>query len=90
MTTTIKLGADGRVVLPKAIRETLNLTPGTKVRMEVVGDKVVLTREVPEAKIVRGKDGLPVVVGWDGFNAAKAVREAREEHLRRLEKPFKK
>jgi hypothetical protein len=31
-----------------------------------------------------------VVVGWEGFDAVKAVQEAREEHLDRLEAPFRK
>lgn len=32
-------------------------------------------------------DGLPVVVGWEEFDAAKAVQDMREQHLDRLSRP---
>ncbi len=84
MSTTLVLDPSGRIVLPKAIRDRLHLRAGSMLRLEVQGDTMELTQEVAEVKIERRKDGLPVVVGWEGFDAAKAVREVREEHLDRL------
>jgi AbrB family looped-hinge helix DNA binding protein len=80
----------GRVVLPKPIRDRMHLQTGAKLHIEIVGDKLELSQEVPEVKIVRKKDGLPVIVGWEGFDAAKAVREMREDQVRRLDAPYGK
>lgn len=90
MTATLTLDKAGRLVLPKPIRDQLHLRAGSKLRLDVTGDRMELTQEVPEVKIVQKKDGLPVVVGWEGFDAAKAVREMREEQVARLDAPFRK
>jgi AbrB family looped-hinge helix DNA binding protein len=89
MTATIRMDKAGRLVLPKDIREHLQLAPGSTLKAEIVGDHVELSQEVSEVKIVREK-GLRVIVGWEGFDAAEAVREARERQLDRLEAPFQK
>ena len=90
MSTTLTVDKAGRVVLPKPVRDRLHLQAGSKLRLEVIGDKLELSQEEAEVKIVRGKDGLRVVVGWEGFDAAKAVREMREDQLERLAAPFRK
>ena len=38
----VRLSSKGQVVIPKAVRQTLRLTPGTELRIEVVEQKVVL------------------------------------------------
>lgn len=87
MSTTLVLDKSGRLVLPKPIRDLMRLTAGSKLRVDVVGDKIELSQEVAQAKLVkRGK--RRVVAGWKGFDAAKAVQEARKQHLDRLEFPF--
>jgi AbrB family looped-hinge helix DNA binding protein len=74
----------GRVILPKPIRDRMHLHAGSKLRLEIVGDKLELTQEIPEVKIAkRGK--RRVVVGWDGFDAAKAVASMREDQAGRLD-----
>ena len=86
MSTAVVLDKAGRFVLPKQIRDRLNLSAGSKMRIEVVGDKLELSLQVEEPKIVkRGK--RRVVVGWKGFDATEAVNEARKEQLERLESP---
>ena len=90
MTATVTLDKAGRLVLPKPVRDQLHLRAGSKLRLDVMGDHMELTQEVPEVKIVQKKDGLPVVVGWKGFDAAKAVREMREDQVARLDAPFDK
>ena len=83
MSATLTLDKAGRLVLPKLIRDRLHLRAGAKLRLEVVGEKLELTQEAAEVKIVkRGK--RRVIVGWEGFDAAQAVREAREDYLDRL------
>ena len=83
MATTIPIDKAGRVVLPKAIRERMHLHEGSRLHVDVVGDKIELTPEAEEVQIEE-RDGLRVIVGWEGFDAAEAVRDAREEHLERL------
>ncbi len=90
MTATVILDKTGRFVIPKSMREQLQLRAGSKLLLAVIDDRIELSEELPEAEIVRKKDGLRVVVGWEGFDAAKAVREMREEQVARLEEPFHK
>lgn len=88
MTATLTLDKAGRLVLPKPVRDKMHLRAGSKLRLYVFGDKMELTQEVPEVKIEkRGK--RRVMVGWEGFDAAKAVREMREDQVARLEAPFR-
>ena len=89
MSATLVMDKAGRVVLPKPIRDRMHLRTGSKLRVEIVGDKLELTQEVPEVKIVkRGK--RRVIIGWAGFDAAKAVREMRADQADRLDAPFRK
>lgn len=90
MIAILTLDKAGRLVLPKPMREKLHLREGAKLKAEIVGDKIELEQEVEEGKIVRSKDGLPVIVGWKGFDAAKAVREMREDQVAKLDAPYEK
>ncbi len=83
MNTTISIDKAGRLVLPKAIRERMHLTENSKLRVKLVGDKIELTPEAARVEIDE-RDGLPVITGWDGYDAAEAVTESRDEHLDRL------
>lgn len=83
MTTTITVGKAGRIVVPKIMRDRLHLQEGSRLRVEVVADRLEFTPEADAVKIVkRGK--RRVVVGWKGFDAAKAVNEMREEYMDQL------
>ncbi len=83
MTAMLTVDRAGRVVIPKRIREKMHLREGSRLRAELVGDRLEISPEPAEVQIEwRGK--RRVIVGWEGFDAAKAVQEAREEHLNRL------
>ena len=83
MITTITVGKAGRIVVPKVMRDRLHLQEGSRLRVEVVADRLEFTPEADAVKIVkRGK--RRVVVGWKGYDAAKAVNEMREEYMDRL------
>ena len=75
---TATLDKAGRIVLPKKLREKLHLKPGAKFTIEFVGDKIEIEKEAPKLRIVR-KGGVRMVMGWEGFDAAKAVTEMHEE-----------
>lgn len=86
MTATITIDKAGRLVLPKAMRDKLCLRAGSRLTADIVGDKIELAEEVPEVRIER-RGKRRVIVGWEGFDAAKAVREMREDEVARLNAP---
>jgi AbrB family looped-hinge helix DNA binding protein len=86
MTTTLTVDKAGRVVIPKPIREKMHLQEGSRLRVELVGDRLELTHEPSEVQLER-RGRRRVIVGWEGFDAAQAVHDAREEHLDRLAGP---
>ncbi|MGV3662680.1 MAG: AbrB/MazE/SpoVT family DNA-binding domain-containing protein [Prosthecobacter sp.] len=89
MTMTLTLDEAGRLALPQPVREKMHLRAGSKLRLDVMDDRMELTQEEPEARIEkRGK--RRVVVGWEGYDAAQAVLEMRENQVARLDAPFEK
>lgn len=59
MSTTIKLGKSGRLVIPKAIRESLELREGSRLKLSIHSGKI---EAIPEADFVPViiEDGIPV------------------------------
>jgi AbrB family looped-hinge helix DNA binding protein len=84
MIATITMDAAGRFVLPKAIRERLHLRAGTRLRADVVADKIELTPE-PDAGVRIARRGKRmVIVGGGPFSAVQAIKRAREEREEQL------
>ena len=52
----MKVGPKGQVVIPRALRKALKITPGTKVVLRLEGDRVVLRK--PEVDAVAILEGL--------------------------------
>ena len=51
---TVVLSSKGQVVIPKALRDGLHLSPGDRVRVTAEGSRLVLEREpVANARLVR-------------------------------------
>lgn len=88
MTYTIQIDASGRLVLPKAVRERLNLTAGANLRAEVVAGHIELTpvADAQKAELTR-KAGIAVLkrtgVKADAAAAIASEREALEERALR-------
>lgn len=56
----------GQITLPKAVRDALGLTKGTKLKVELDGSRIVLRKEVDDAlSRLRGKFKLPPSVTTD-------------------------
>lgn len=78
------MDASGRLVLPKVIRERLNLTSGASMRAEVVAGRIELTPvEIVEEKGLSRKGGITVLrrtgTKADAAAAISAEREALAE-----------
>ncbi len=83
MTATITIDSAGRLVLPKPMRDALHLRPGSRLRAEIVGDRISLDADTGDLRVEkRGK--RRVVVGPPGFDAVKAIAESRREHEDRI------
>lgn len=57
------IDSGGRVLLPKALREALGLTPGSKVDISAYGTGVQITPTSRTATLIRGADGRLVSRG---------------------------
>jgi AbrB family looped-hinge helix DNA binding protein len=56
----------GQITLPKAVRDALGLTKGTKLKVEIEGGRVILRKDVSDAlSRARGRIKLPPGVGTD-------------------------
>jgi len=85
MSTTILMDASGRLVLPKAIRERLNLAKGATMRAEVVAGRIELTpiESVGETGLSR-KAGITVLKRTGAItDAAAAVAAERDAQAER-------
>lgn len=81
MSISITLGKAGRLVIPKAIRESLGLREGSRLRIESAGGKFEAVLEIDEVEI-QMRDGFPGICGGPPRNKGdivKAIKAEREE-----------
>ncbi len=84
MEITITLGKAGRLVVPKAIRDSLGLHEGSRLKLEVQGGKIHAEPE-PDPVSIKLKGGFPVIQGGPPLKrgsivqALKADRDSRDE-----------
>jgi AbrB family looped-hinge helix DNA binding protein len=72
---TITVSSKGQIAIPKAIRDTLNLRNGTKLTLEVQGQRIVLSKE-PAWKRLRGAAaGSGLVKGFAAYKKQERQRE---------------
>ena len=63
----------GQITLPKQVRDALGLTKGTKLKVEIEGNRVILRKDVKDAlSRVRGRFKLP-----SGTTTDDVMRELR-------------
>lgn len=86
MSITITIGKAGRLVVPKAIRDSLGLREGSRLQLNVLGGKLEAVPE-PDALSIVMQQGFPVIRGApplqadDIVKAIKADREARDGRI---------
>lgn len=83
MTVTVKIDAQGRVVIPQAERERLGLPHGGALELVSTPEGVLLERR-RQATVTFGEDGLPLVTLDDvdtvsNAEATEAIHAQRDE-----------
>jgi AbrB family looped-hinge helix DNA binding protein len=87
MTADLTIDSAGRIVLPSAVRRALNLSAGSRLRLDVVAQRIELT-PAPDAdadgELLR-RPGMRTVLKPTGqpFDAAAAIRAERDAQARR-------
>lgn len=76
----IQLGAQGRLVIPAALRKALNLKPGERLIARLVGESLILERrETVEKRLWEMFKGVPEDVSLVDELIAERRAEARRE-----------
>lgn len=73
----------GRVIVPASMRRRLNLTPGSRLQLEVVAERIELTPETEAQPLVRKAGRLVLKPSGKRTDAAALVRAEREAQARR-------
>ena len=85
MTATITIDAAGRFVLPKAMRDRLHLSAGSKLKADIIADKIELTPEPTEGVKLVKKGKLLVITGTrPTTGAVEAIHADREERMEQI------
>jgi AbrB family looped-hinge helix DNA binding protein len=74
------VSSKGQVVIPKEVRDRLNLKPGTQLSLEVHGESLIMKRAVsdlPDWRSMRGmfKDGPDLLKDLQEERAAEIARD---------------
>ena len=86
MSISITLGKSGRLVVPKAIRDSLGLHEGSRLKLEIHGGKLQAAPE-PDPVNIKLKGGFPVIQNGPSLKrgnvvqAIKADRDSRDERV---------
>ena len=77
---TITIDKAGRVVIPKSIRDHLNLIPGSELEVEVKGNEINLAASSAETKLIE-KKGVLIFDGRSDANidVAEFINQLRSQ-----------
>ena len=73
----------GRIVIPKKIREHLNLKPGTQIRI-LEREQALILKPIQDEPILYLKDGVLVFSGTPLEDFGEALVKHREERMRTI------
>ena len=79
----VKIDKAGRIILPKPVRDRLQLRPGANLELQESPEGILL-RPVGQAASMLQKNGIWVHLGRAsrGFDWSRAVDDAREERIK--------
>lgn len=75
-----KMTSKGQIVIPKEIRNLMNLTPGTKFEIRVNGKEIIL-RLIPNIEFEKLKVDIPEKTVSEIFKESRKLELEREEKL---------
>lgn len=86
MNAIVEIDRAGRIVVPKKFRDALRLTPGTRLKLEQAGERLLLEQDHPEPRLEM-RDGLLVMVGGSPLtdeDVNELIRQGYEERHKRI------
>ena len=78
MKVSTTIDSAGRILVPVSIRRRFNLAQGSRLRLEVVAERIVLTPECDPSPLVRSGKRLILKPSGKRVDAAAAVRAERD------------
>ncbi len=78
----VSIDRAGRIVVPKEVRDLLDIGPHTELDLEVVGDGMRLTPARPATRRVVEVDGWPVIEAGDRVSTDADVQRWRDAEQR--------
>lgn len=86
---SITIDRAGRLVIPKSIRDELNLVPGSELEIDTNGDEIRLRLPVPKPRLVE-KNGFLVFDAGEKLNIdiADFINKEREKEALRALGPW--
>ena len=85
MNATVEIDKAGRIVVPKKLRDDMHLVPGTRLRIERSGDRLVFEQDYAEPQLIN-KDGMWVVSGGPitEVDVSELIRQGYAERMERI------